>query len=151
MEELFELRNYIEKGRYPQALTLIGEMEEMSKDDKINKVESYMEILLLHLIKRHAERRTTRSWDKSIRNSVKAINRTNKRRKAGGYYLSVDELKTALDEIYLEALYNASFEAFEGEYDDSELGNKISAPRIKKEALELMLNEMKNQASFISG
>jgi pentatricopeptide repeat protein len=41
MEELFELKHYMEQGRYAEALTLIGEMEEMSRDDKMNKIESY--------------------------------------------------------------------------------------------------------------
>jgi len=38
MEELFELRTYIEGGRYADALVLLGEMEEMSREDKINKI-----------------------------------------------------------------------------------------------------------------
>ena len=46
MEELFELRSYIEQGRYAEALNLIGEMEEMSRDDKISKIASFLEILL---------------------------------------------------------------------------------------------------------
>jgi pentatricopeptide repeat protein len=37
MEELLELRAHIEQGRYAKALSLIGEMEEMSRDDKIQK------------------------------------------------------------------------------------------------------------------
>ena len=31
MEELFELKSHVEQGRYAEALTLIGEMEEMSR------------------------------------------------------------------------------------------------------------------------
>ena len=62
MDELLELRTHIEQGRYAEALTLIGEMEEMSRDDKINKIESFLHILLLHLIKQAVEQRTTRSW-----------------------------------------------------------------------------------------
>jgi hypothetical protein len=50
MEELFELRRYLEQHRYTEALILLGEMEEMSKDDKINKIRSFIIILLLHLI-----------------------------------------------------------------------------------------------------
>ena len=73
MEELLELNAYVEQGNYAEALTLIGEMEEMSKDDKISKIESFMEILLIHLIKQHAEKRTTRSWEVSIRNAVHKI------------------------------------------------------------------------------
>ena len=37
MEELFELRGYIEKKDYSNALLLLSEMEEMSLDDKTNK------------------------------------------------------------------------------------------------------------------
>lgn len=42
MEELFELRTAIEEHRYSDALRLIDEMEEMSRDEKINKVDSYV-------------------------------------------------------------------------------------------------------------
>jgi hypothetical protein len=66
MEELLELRSYIEQQRYPEALNLIAELEEMSREDKINKIRSFAVILLLHLIKQEAEKRTTRSWDVSI-------------------------------------------------------------------------------------
>ncbi len=142
MEELFELKNHIEQGRYDDALALIGEMEEMSRDDKINKIESYMEILLIHLIKQHAERRSTRSWEKSIRNSLEAIKRTNKRRKAGGYYLDAGELRSALDEVFQNALYNASFEAFEGVLTESELSGKVDEDEIKKEAWDSILKQM---------
>jgi hypothetical protein len=34
-------------------------MEEMSREDKVNKIYSCPEILLLHLIKQRAEQRTT--------------------------------------------------------------------------------------------
>jgi hypothetical protein len=138
MEELVELRAHIEQGRYDEALTLIGEMEEMTKDDKINKIESFMEILLLHLIKQRAEKRSTRSWEASIRNAVNKITYTNKRRKAGGYYLTEDELWDALDEAWQIALTRASLEAFEGRYEESDLARKADKETIKKEALRLI-------------
>jgi len=98
MEELLELREHIEHGRYDSALLLIGEMEEMSQDDKINKIGSFVTILLLHLIKQQAEGRSTRSWEISIRNAIREIIFTNKRRKAGGYYLRADDLREIIDE-----------------------------------------------------
>jgi hypothetical protein len=64
-------------------LLVIEEMEEMAKDDKINKIYSFIVILLLHLIKKDAEQRTTRSWEYSIWNSSYQIRRVNKRRKSG--------------------------------------------------------------------
>ena len=142
MEELLELRAYIEQGRYAEALALIGEMEEMSRDDKINKIESFLQILLLHLIKQHAEERTTRSWEVSIHNAVDGIRRVNKRRKAGGYYLSKNELKESIDEIYPASLRQASLEAFAGRYNDAELTAKIDEPEIKAQALKLVLTAL---------
>ena len=82
MEELIEMRSLLEAGRYSEALTLLAEMEETSRDDKINEIEAYLHILLLHLIKQQAERRTTRSWNLSIRNASRAVLRTLKRRRA---------------------------------------------------------------------
>lgn len=148
MEELFELRQYIETGQYADALNLIGEMEEMSRDDKINKVESYMEVLLVHLIKQQAEKRTTRSWNASIRNSVEAIYRANKRRKAGGFYLTKEELTEAANEIFDTALIRASLEAFGGAYDESELEAKIDRSAIKQEALDMVFARMAKDSKF---
>lgn len=139
MEELYELKKHIEQGHYAEALTLIGEMEEMSRDDKINKIGSFVEILLIHLIKQHAEKRFTRFWEISMRNSVRAIKRSNKRRKGGGYYLTEDELRETIDEIYETALDRASLEAFEGQYDEVRLAQIIDEKKIKKEALKLIL------------
>ncbi len=104
MIELLELKNCIETGQYARALALIGEMEEMSREDKLNKIYSYLIILLMHLIKQHAENRCTRSWERSIYNSVEAIRVTNKRRKAGGYYADKDELEALCREAYPRAL-----------------------------------------------
>jgi hypothetical protein len=138
MEELFQLKAYMEQGRYAEAMKLIEEMEEMSKDDKIARIESYAEILFLHLIKKHAEKRMTRSWEMSIRNCVRRINRINKRRKARGYYLKDEELKETLEEVYQSALENASLEAFEGQYHWAELAKMVDRETIIEEAFQLI-------------
>jgi hypothetical protein len=138
MEELFELRDHIEHGRYDAALNLIGEMEEMSRDDKINKIFSYMEILLIHLIKQYAEKRSTRSWEASIRNSVYRINYINKRKKAKGYYCPEEDLIQIMTDALPMAFLRASFEAFEGRYDDKELAEMVDKEKIKTEALRLI-------------
>ncbi len=138
MEELFELRACLEQQRYADALSLVGEMEEMSKDDKIHKIYSYAVVLLLHLIKKHAEHRSTRSCEFSIHNSVREINHVNKRRRSGGWYLTKEELLETLDEAYQTALEKAALEAFEGQYDESEISNKITKEKIKEEAFQLI-------------
>ena len=140
MEELLELKAHIQQGHYDEALTLIGEMEEMSKDDKINKIESFMEILLVHLIKQHAEKRTTRSWNVSIRYAIRKIHFINKRRKAGGCYLQEDELWEVIHEAWDSALSRASLETFEGHYDETELAQKVDMKQVKQEAMQLIRN-----------
>ena len=133
------LRKMVEEHDYPGALALIDEMEEMAKDDKINKVESYIEIILIHLIKQQAEKRTTRSWDLSINNSVYKIYRVNKRRKAGGYYQNEDELQETIDEAFPVALNIASEEAFGGAYSASQLVAMIDIAELKQQCLEKIM------------
>lgn len=138
MEELVQLRRFIETGHYAEALALLDELEEMSRDDKINRISSFMEVLLVHLIKRSAEKRTTRSWEVSIRNSARQINRLNKRRKAGGVYLSDDDLASALQEAYSSALDSASLEAFDGKLTAEALGNRIDTSKVFQDAMGII-------------
>jgi hypothetical protein len=138
MEELLELRQHILAQRYEDALDLLSEMEEMSREDKINKIYSYAVILLLHLIKQEAEQRTTRSWDLSIRESARQITRINKRQKAGGYYLQLEEVRTLLAEAYQSALERASLEAFEGMYDEKMLALKTDQNKVLAKAVEII-------------
>ena len=136
MEELYELRAYIESKHYKEALQLLDEMEEMSRDDKINRISSFMEVLLVHLIKQAAAQRTTRSWDVSIRNALRQIVRINKRRKADGWYLTDEELSAALEEAYESALDSASLEVYEGKYTAEEMCTLVDRAKIIQRAFE---------------
>ncbi len=142
MEELIELRLLVQKGDLESALSLIDELEEMSKDDKINKIYSYVVILLLHLIKQSAEKRSTSSWEVSIRNSIISIQRTNKRRKAGGNYLSDREITEILEDAYDRALDNARLEAFGGAYDAIALGKMVNQTEILSQARILLQDSL---------
>jgi len=139
MEELLALRKSIASGNYIKALEIVDELEAMSKEDKLDKIYSYAIILLLHLIKQSAEQRTTKSWDVSIANSVERINRTNKRRKSGGYYAKGEELQEIIDDAAIPALRNASLEAFEGSKTEAEILELIDIKTIKKMALEMII------------
>ena len=138
MEELLKLRQYIQEQSYDQALTLIDEMEEMSKEDKLNKIYSHAVILLLHLIKQTAEQRSTRSWEFSIYNALKEIKRVNKRRKSGGYYASEEELQEILADAFDTAIKRAALEAFEGQYSEVELAARIDSDQIQQKAMTLI-------------
>ncbi|MCA2508252.1 MAG: DUF29 family protein [Microcystis sp. M54BS1] len=139
MEELLELKNLLLAGNIPDALLLVEEMTEMSKDDKLNKIFSFSIIVLLHLIKQQAEKLSTRSWETSISNSVKQIQRINKRRKTGGNYLTIEELKETLDDAYSSALRQGALEAFEGIYQPEEIEAMVDKNQIINQAMRLIL------------
>jgi hypothetical protein len=138
MEELLELKGFLLSGNISDALFLVEEMTEMSKDDKLNKIYSFAKILLLHLIKQRAENRTTRSWDLSIKNSVREIQRTNQRRKAKGNYCEPSELRETIEEAYEIALDAAAGEAFEGKYEADALGAMVDREAIINQAITLV-------------
>jgi hypothetical protein len=141
MEELLELKSLLIGGNISDALLLVEEMTEMSKDDKLNKIFSFSIILILHLIKQQAEKRTTRSWEVSIRNSVRQIQRSNKRRKAKGNYLTSEEVQETLIDAYQSALDGAALEAFEGRYEAEELDRMVEKNTIIDQAMQLILAE----------
>lgn len=140
MEELETLRRLIEEQDYATALTLIDEMDEMAKDDKITKIESFLAILLVHLIKQKAEDRLTNSWQRSVNHALFGIFKANKRRNAGGFYLKPDELERAIDESFSFSLQEAAEEAFGGAYSAEQLATMIDAGQIKQEAFDRIIN-----------
>lgn len=140
MEELLELKALLLKGDIKGSLAIVEDLEDMSKNGIISTIRSYAIILLLHLIKQQAENRTTRSWDVSIRNSVREIQRQNKRRKAAGYYLSDEELTDTLNDAYLNALDAASLEVEAGRYQSEQLEAIIDKSNLISTAFILIKN-----------
>lgn len=138
MEELLELKGFLVNGNIAEALLMVEKMTEMSKDDKIY---SFAKILLLHLIKQRAENRTTRSWDLSIKNSVRDIQRTNQRRKAKGNYCEPAELRETIEDAYDIALDVAATEAFGGHYESAQLGAMVDRDRVIQEAIALVSSQ----------
>ncbi|MEB3280882.1 MAG: DUF29 family protein [Lyngbya sp.] len=138
MEEILELKELLLKGDIKGSLTLIDELEEMGRKDIINNIRSYAVILLLHLIKRQAENRTTRSWDVSIRNSVLEIKDLNERPKSKGVYLNSSELNSILEKAYPQAINKASLEVQEGRYDSRELEQLVNRVEILSQGMSLI-------------
>ncbi len=138
MEELLELRALLLGGNISEALLLVEEMTEMSKDDKLNKIFSFSIILLIHLIKQQAEKKSTKSWETSIFNTVKQIQRSNKRRKSGGYYLTQAELRETIEDAYESGLKQAALEVFEGRYESVELEILVDREGVIQEAINLV-------------
>ena len=140
MEELLTLRQHLENHDYDAALAIVAELETMSKEDKLNKIYSFAVVLLIHLIKQAAEQRSTRSWEFSIYNATKEIKRINKRRKASGYYATPEELQEIIEDAFETAIKKAALEAFEGQYSEQELSQKIKVNEVKIQALQAIID-----------
>jgi len=138
VDEYQELHDAIVRGDYPAALALIDEMDEMSRDGEVRRIGSFMRILLVHLIKRDAEGRTTRSWDVSVRNALREITRTNTRRKGRGRLLDDAGLADALAETWEIALDYASLEVRGGAHTTTELAGMVDRDAILAEAMRLI-------------
>ena len=145
MEEILELRQLLLQGDLQGALVVAEELVEMSKKDIINNIYSFAVILLLHLIKQRAEKRTTRSWDLSIRNSVRDIQRLNKRLKAKGFYLNPRELEETLQEAYETAIDRAALEVFEGIHEVRQLQTMVNSQETIARALALIIPPEKTE------
>ena len=138
MYELTELRKSIEEKDYVKALQIVDELEEMSVEDKLNKISSYLIVLLTHLIKEQAEGKLTNSWRHSINHSVFQINKVNTRRKSGGYYAKKAEIVEIIDEVFDLAVERAALEAFGGSYSAVNLLEFIAPNSIKEKAIALI-------------
>lgn len=80
----------------------------------------------------------TRSWEISIDNAVREINKINQRRKFGGFYLNQAELSEILQQGYQVALKRAALEAFEGRYETAELATMVNESEILAQTLQLI-------------
>ena len=147
MEELETLRRYIESGDLNGALAVLDEMEAMSKEDKINRVRSYLVVLLIHMIKESIEQRTTRSWQNSIRLALHQIEHHNKRRKAGGSYVPAEDMPSLVAEAMETAIIAASTEVLEGTLSPEEVEERIDRKALVAQALSSIAPQFKRESS----
>ncbi|MBW4606421.1 MAG: DUF29 domain-containing protein [Hassallia sp. WJT32-NPBG1] len=130
-QELSELRNSILEGRYADALVIVDELEGMSKQGILRNIQSYLNILLIHLIKNQLEQRLTGSWVNYIRNSIKEIRKLNIKDNKTSYYINKDEWETFIEEEVIEdAIADASLEVFNGKYTRSQLSAILDRKQI---------------------
>ncbi len=120
MEEILELKDCLLNKQYDRAFAIVEDLEAMGRQDKINNLESFLVILLVHLIKIKVESRVTRSWKNSISNSLLAIQKRNRLGKKS-HYIKQGEWDEYILDCQFEAVLGASKEVFEGiDYRDLE-------------------------------
>lgn len=86
-KELIELRQSILKGRYDDALEIIDDLQEMTKQATLWKIEVFLVRLCIQIIKNQIEQRLTNSWIASISDSVIQITKLNLKDNQKFYYI----------------------------------------------------------------
>ncbi len=138
-QELINLRNCIQEGRYADALVIVDELEGMSKQAILRNIQAYLNILLIHLIKNQVEQRLTGSWASSIRNSIREIKKLNIKDNKKSYYINLDEWNNLIEEEIIEdAIADASDEVMNGAYNQFQLAEIVDRNQIIQTALKFL-------------
>ena len=129
-QELIDLRNSIVEQRYSDALTIIDELEGMSKQAILRNIQAFLRILLIHLIKNQIEQRLTNSWVASIRNSLVEIKKINLKDNKKSYYINQDEWDDWLEDEIELAIADASLEVLNGIYNEFQLAEIVNRKQV---------------------
>jgi hypothetical protein len=129
-QELVDLKKSILEGRYTDALAIVDELEGMSKQAILRNIQSYLKILLIHLIKNQVEQRLTNSWANSIRNSIREIKKLNLQDNKTSYYIKINEWELTIEEELEEAIREASLEALNGIYNEFEFTEMVDKAQV---------------------
>ncbi|MBE9059176.1 DUF29 family protein [Sphaerospermopsis sp. LEGE 08334] len=129
-QELIDLRNSILAGRYEDALAIVDELEGMSKQAILRNIQSFLRVLLIHLIKNQIEQRLTNSWVVSIRNALVEIKKINLKENKKSYYINKDEWENYLEEEIELAIGDASVEVLNGIYTEFQLAEMVDKYQI---------------------
>lgn len=136
MQEILDLKAKLYQGDLQGAIAICDELETMGRQDKINTLESFLVVLIVHLIKIQVENRVTVSWCESIRNSLLEIKDRNKLGKKSHYIKRGFWLESYENKLY-RAIIKAAKEVFSG-IEIDHLEAKINYPELKTETLNLL-------------
>lgn len=137
-QELIDLRKSIMEGRYTDALVIVDELEGMSKQAILRNIQSYLRVLLIHLIKNQVEQRLTSSWAASIRNPLVEIKKLNLKENKTSHHINSDEWYTWLEEEIESAIRDASSEVLDGIYNEFQLTEIVDRTQVIQNAHKLL-------------
>jgi len=129
-QELIDLRTSILEGRYVDALAIVDELEGMSKQSILANIQSFLDRMMMHLIKNQVEQRLTNSWAASIADSIIRIKRLNTKENKTSYYLKADEWDEIIEESLNAAIIAASVEVFNGELSPTQLSELVDRTKV---------------------
>ena len=137
-QELLDLRQSILEERYDDALSMIDELEGMSKQAIVRNIESFLVRLFVHLIKNQIEQRLTNSWVASIADSIRQIKKLNLKDNKTTYYINLDEWEPFLEEAIEAAIAPASVEILEGKLKPRQVSESIDRQQLSNFADRLL-------------
>jgi hypothetical protein len=137
-QELLDLRQSILEERYDDALSMIDELEGMSKQAIVRNIESFLVRLFVHLIKNQIEQRLTNSWVASIADSIRQIKKLNLKDNKTSYYINLDEWEPFLEEAIEAAIAPASVEILEGKLKPRQVSESIDRQQLSNFADRLL-------------
>jgi Domain of unknown function DUF29. len=125
IQELADLKASLLEGRYQDALTLIEQLDGMSRQAKIDAIESQLVRMLIHLVKNQLEQRLTNSWAASIRGALVEIKRLNLQDNRTSTYIKQNEWQSLIEDALESAISDASVEVFQGDYTPFQLSEMV--------------------------
>jgi hypothetical protein len=137
-QELLDLRQSILEERYDDALSMIDELEGMSKQAIVRNIESFLVRLFVHLIKNQIEQQLTNSWVASIADSIRQIKKLNLKDNKTSYYINLDEWEPFLEEAIEAAIAPASVEILEGKLKPRQVSESIDRQQLSNFADQLL-------------
>ncbi|MBD2183683.1 DUF29 family protein [Planktothrix sp. FACHB-1355] len=137
-QELTDLRNYILEKRYEDALILIDELEGMSRQAILRNIQSFLDMMMMHLIKNQIEQGLTNSWIASISDSIVQIKRLNLKENKTSYYVKADEWELMLEEAIASSIRPASAELLNGKLKPSQVSQMLDNAKLMAKAKQLL-------------
>ncbi|MEA5620096.1 DUF29 family protein [Cronbergia sp. UHCC 0137] len=137
-QELIDLRNRILQQRYTEALAIVDDLEGMSRQGILRNIQSFLKILLIHLIKIQVEQRITNSWAASIRNSLIEIKKLNLKENKKSYYINLNEWDTYIEDEIEVAIRDASMEVLDGIYNEFQITEVVERNQVISICLEVL-------------
>ncbi|BBD54789.1 MULTISPECIES: DUF29 family protein [Planktothrix] len=125
IQELADLKASLLEGRYQDALTLVEQLDGMSRQAKIDAIESQLVRMLIHLVKNQLEQRLTNSWAASIRGALVEIKRLNLQDNRISTYIKQNEWQSLMEDALESAISDASVEVFQGNCTPFQLSEMV--------------------------
>lgn len=129
-QELIQLRISILEGRYQDALAMIDQLEWMGNQQVLLTIENFLVRLLIHLVKNHVEEKLTNAWAAGILDSVIKIYKLNIKDNKSSFYITKNDWKIYLNDVFEDAVFAASVEVANGAYKPHQLRDILHREKI---------------------